>query len=176
MTIKNKKWTNYIAVYSAALCFIFISSIAPSYYDAARELIKWCEVKNSKDSVQVFDALLKTRSNEISLIKAKINSMLNRDGEVSRVSSYIDDLNDIAKTSGLDLTSIKTRNIEKREKLLVQPLEVELEGNYFQLHSFARRIEEARRTFAVQSIFVRAAENKKAELTIEVNLYVYINL
>jgi Tfp pilus assembly protein PilO len=176
MIIKNKKWKRFIYGFSAAFVLLFALDIFPSYYEAATDLVKWFDLRSSKENARDFDTRLKNSNTELTLLKARINSMLTKLSDSQKVSPYIEELNSFAASAKVSLASIKTQNLEKRDNLLVQPLELSLEGNYFQLFEFTKLIESTKRTFVIKNIIIKPGRIDESGITAVIILEIYLNL
>jgi Tfp pilus assembly protein PilO len=176
MTIKNKKWKRLIYGFVAAFALLSLFNILPAYYEVFLNVIKWIDLKSSKENIRDNDIKIKNNKNELILMKAKMNSMLTKIDDSQKVSPYIDEINSIADSAKISLASIKTQSLEKRENLLVQPLEIALEGNYFQLFEFIKSLERTKRTFVIKKTLIKPGEDKKPGLRATIALEIYLNL
>ncbi|MCF6807269.1 type 4a pilus biogenesis protein PilO [Thiotrichales bacterium 19S9-12] len=166
-----------------ALSIIFILSFLVGYWLFIQEKLTLLDVQSQKQAS--YQAQLKTKINhlakrsqyqsQIDTLNIEYNQLMDELPQKENVSSLIDQITDIALTSGLKFHLIRPLDSRSQKNYSELPIEIVVEGTYNQVGRFISGLVSMPRVVTVDSFTLKQAEQRKS-LILTLNAMTYHNL
>ncbi|MCF6767637.1 type 4a pilus biogenesis protein PilO [Thiotrichales bacterium 19S11-10] len=166
-----------------ALSIIFILSFLVGYWFFIQEKLTLLDVQSQKQAS--YQGQLKTKINhlakrsqyqsQIDTLNIEYNQLMDELPQKENVSSLIDQITDIALTSGLKFHLIRPLDSRSQKNYSELPIEIVVEGTYNQVGRFISGLVSMPRVVTVDSFTLKQAEQRKS-LILTLNAMTYHNL
>jgi type IV pilus assembly protein PilO len=126
------------------------------------------EEKKFSEATISFRELKKVKS-ETEAVEKKLEELEIKLPEKEDIPSIITDIQDIAGESSVDFVSIKPLTYIGRGAYTEIPLELTMEGRFFDLLDFLYQIEKSKRKFIISKITINPSENGLPDVSVLIN-------